>query len=141
MKIRAMEARDEAQVYALLCTLENAVLDRVGFGQLFSRYMAEESLYAWVCEVEGICRGVITLRVAPVLCRVAQVAEIVEVVVDDAFRAQGMGQQLFEAARNKAREVGCARLQLFTNKRRVAAHRFYERMGMTATHEGFSLIL
>ena len=41
----------------------------------------------------------------------------------------------------RARERGCALVQLTTDKRRVEAHRFYRRLGFEATHEGMKLQL
>jgi GNAT superfamily N-acetyltransferase len=41
-----------------------------------------------------------------------------------------------EAARR-----GCALVQLTTDTRRTDAHRFYERLGFTASHVGFKMTL
>jgi GNAT superfamily N-acetyltransferase len=41
----------------------------------------------------------------------------------------------------RAEEMGCRRVQLTSNKRRKDAHRFYERLGFHATHEGFKTSL
>ena len=35
----------------------------------------------------------------------------------------------------------CAIVQLTSDKSRVDAHRFYERLGFTATHDGFKLTI
>jgi GNAT superfamily N-acetyltransferase len=40
-----------------------------------------------------------------------------------------------------ARERGCYRVQLTSNKQRGDAHRFYERNGFSATHQGFKRYL
>ena len=40
-----------------------------------------------------------------------------------------------------ARAAGCRLVQLTTDKRRTDAHRFYERLGFKATHEGMKLEL
>jgi GNAT superfamily N-acetyltransferase len=42
---------------------------------------------------------------------------------------------------DRARERGCAIVQLTSNKERLDAHRFYGRLGFKATHEGFKLRL
>ena len=39
----------------------------------------------------------------------------------------------------RARERGCALVQLTTDKRRGDAHRFYRRLGFEASHEGMKL--
>jgi hypothetical protein len=46
-----------------------------------------------------------------------------------------------EAAIVQAIAAGCYRVQLTSNKSRTAAHRFYERHGFAATHEGFKRYL
>ncbi len=42
---------------------------------------------------------------------------------------------------DEARQRGCALVQLTTDKRREDAHRFYARLGFTASHEGLKLQL
>ena len=61
--------------------------------------------------------------------------------VDQAYRGQGIGQQLIEWAIERARTEGCHMVQLAMNKQRADALRFYERLGFTASHEGFKLYL
>jgi GNAT superfamily N-acetyltransferase len=41
----------------------------------------------------------------------------------------------------EARRRDCALVQLTSDKRREGAHRFYARLGFTASHEGFKLQL
>ncbi|MEU9299316.1 GNAT family N-acetyltransferase [Streptomyces sp. NPDC048269] len=56
-------------------------------------------------------------------------------------RGGGLGAELMKLAAERARERGCALIQLTSNKRRTAAHRFYERLGFARSHEGFKLHL
>ena len=56
-------------------------------------------------------------------------------------RGGGVGRQLMEFAVERARERGCRLVQLTTDKRRDAAHRFYLGLGFVASHEGMKLIL
>jgi GNAT superfamily N-acetyltransferase len=54
-------------------------------------------------------------------------AAVVEnVVVDEALRSHGIGRQLMEHARERAREAGCYKLALSSNARRTRSHAFYE---------------
>jgi len=64
-------------------------------------------------------------------------AVIENVVVDAAERGAGYGEQLLRYAIAQARAAGCYKLSLTSNKERKDAHRFYERLGFRATHEGF----
>ena len=41
----------------------------------------------------------------------------------------------------KPRQRDCALVQLTSDKSRTAAHRFYERLGFVASHEGMKLKL
>ena len=73
--------------------------------------------------------------------RGAMRAQIEAVRVHEAYRNGGLGAALFGWAINEARRRQCALVQLTTDKSRISAHRFYERLGFAATHEGMKLIL
>jgi GNAT superfamily N-acetyltransferase len=57
------------------------------------------------------------------------------------LRGQGIGRALIASIVETARERGCARVQLTSNRRRDRAHAFYERLGFTPSHVGFKLEL
>lgn len=61
--------------------------------------------------------------------------------VDDGYRSQGLGELMVGWAIGESRRRGCALMQLTTHKSRTAAHRFYERLGFEASHEGMKLTL
>jgi GNAT superfamily N-acetyltransferase len=52
------------------------------------------------------------------------------------LRGQRLGEALMQEAMRRARARGCGLMQLTTDKRRTAAHRFYARLGFEASHEG-----
>ena len=56
-------------------------------------------------------------------------------------RGAGLGSALFRWAEQFGRERGATMAQLTTDKQRVDARRFYERLGYVATHEGMKLSL
>ncbi|GHJ43880.1 GNAT family acetyltransferase [Catellatospora sp. TT07R-123] len=56
-------------------------------------------------------------------------------------RGHGLGAQMMQWAIDQARARGCALVQLTTDKSRLDAHRFYERLGFVASHEGMKLPL
>jgi len=66
-------------------------------------------------------------------------AAVENIVVDATRRRSGYGRLLMQAAIGAARAAGCYKLALTSNKRRPAAHRFYEGLGFRATHEGFRI--
>lgn len=68
-------------------------------------------------------------------------ADIEAVRVRSDRRGTGLGTRLIEWCIEAARERGCGMVQLTSNASRTDAHRFYERLGFTASHTGFKLRL
>lgn len=56
-------------------------------------------------------------------------AEIGGLVVDEAYRSQGIGTRLVQAAEDWARAYGCQGLTVRANVVRERAHAFYRRLG------------
>ena len=61
--------------------------------------------------------------------------------VREDMRSQGIGTRLMEWVIRRARDRGCRLLQLTTNRARVDAQRFYQRLGFIASHTGMKLHL
>lgn len=68
-------------------------------------------------------------------------AQVEGVRVSSALRGRGIGAKLMRWAVEEARERECDLVQLTSDRRRPAAHRFYERLGFQRTHAGFKLDL
>ncbi len=66
-------------------------------------------------------------------------AQIEAVRVHEDYRGQGIGQQLFQWAIQRAKEKKAHLVQLTTDKKRPEALKFYENLGFTASHEGMKL--
>ena len=71
----------------------------------------------------------------------ARVALVEAVHVAASERSRGVGAAMMRFAIDEAKKRGCHRVQLTSNKARSDAHRFYERLGFTRSHEGFKLFL
>lgn len=68
-------------------------------------------------------------------------AQIEAVRVSCAHRSRGLGAVMLAWAIDESRRRRCALVQLTTDKARPDAHRFYERLGFVASHEGLKLAL
>jgi ribosomal protein S18 acetylase RimI-like enzyme len=68
-------------------------------------------------------------------------AQIEAVRVAGSLRGRGFGNLMVRWAIGESRRRGCTLMQLTTHKSRTAAHRFYERLGFDASHEGMKLTL
>ncbi|MFI5347317.1 MAG: GNAT family N-acetyltransferase [Elusimicrobiota bacterium] len=91
-----------------------------------------------IAEIDGRVAGSFQLTILPHLAGQGRpVAQIESVHVLSSFRRRGVGGKMMAWAVARAEEKGCRRVQLTSNKKRRDAHRFYERLGFHATHEGF----
>jgi GNAT superfamily N-acetyltransferase len=106
----------------------------------FERLARDRNHTILVAEVSGTIAGTCHVIVVPHLGHALKPFAIVEnVVVDAQVRSSGIGQHLMAAAGDLARRRGCYKLALTSNIARGRAHRFYERLGWTRTHLGYSL--
>ncbi|MBJ6620419.1 GNAT family N-acetyltransferase [Streptomyces sp. DHE17-7] len=86
--------------------------------------------------------GTLQLTIVPGLSRRGAVRSIIEGVrIPADERGSGLGTQLIEWAVDESRRQGCHLVQLTSDKTRSDAHRFYERLGFSASHTGFKLQL
>ncbi|MFE1876359.1 GNAT family N-acetyltransferase [Streptomyces sp. NPDC059496] len=91
---------------------------------------------------DGVVLGCLQLTYVPGLGQNGQERALVEAVrIRADRRGAGLGVELMRLALERARGRGCGLVQLTSNKRRTAAHRFYERLGFARSHEGFKLHL
>lgn len=58
-------------------------------------------------------------------------------VVDSTMRSRGIGKALEEYCTRLAIDRGCAIMELYSNEKRVDAHRFYERQGYKSYEKYF----
>jgi GNAT superfamily N-acetyltransferase len=89
-------------------------------------------------EVVGVCQLIVFrhLHRRGGLC-----AEIESVHVHPDHRGAGIGTILVGETVERARALGCYRVQLTSNRAREEAHRFYERLGFVPSHVGYKLFL
>jgi GNAT superfamily N-acetyltransferase len=95
-----------------------------------------------VTDAAGAVVGTLQVTYIPGLVRRGALRAHIEAVrVREDLRGHGVGQALVAWAIDEARRRDCALVQLTCDKRRRDAHRFYDRLGFTASHEGFKLRL
>jgi GNAT superfamily N-acetyltransferase len=95
-----------------------------------------------VADADGRVVATMQLSFIPGLARRGALrAQIEAVRVHAGLRGSGIGGAMIAWAIDEARRRGCALVQLTSDKQRADAHRFYSRLGFTASHEGFKLTL
>ncbi|GAB2692623.1 GNAT family N-acetyltransferase [Nocardia thraciensis] len=108
----------------------------------FERIDADPGELLVVAQLGDKIVGTFQMSFIPYLMwRGGQIAQIEFVRVAAHLRGRRIGERMMHWAIDEARSRGCARIQLDTNKARADAHRFYERLGFKATHEGMKLFL
>jgi GNAT superfamily N-acetyltransferase len=95
-----------------------------------------------VAELAGEIVGTMQLSFLPGLARRGALrAQIEAVRVAESSQGAGLGTAMMGWAIDEARRRGCGLVQLTTDKSRLDAHRFYQRLGFVASHEGMKLAL
>lgn len=147
LKMRKAAAADLPLVVAMLADdMLGAARERPGDIALYEaalrRIEAQDGNQLLVAELpEGVV-GCLQLIVIPGLgLQGALRGQIEGVRVASSHRGQRIGERMIALAVEAARAAGCRVVQLTTDKRRTDAHRFYERLGFKASHEGMKLDL
>ncbi|MFD9024688.1 GNAT family N-acetyltransferase [Streptomyces parvulus] len=106
------------------------------------RLDADPNQHVVVAVRDGRVVGTLQLTIVPGLSRRGATRSIIEGVrIHADERGGGLGTQLIEWAVDESRRQGCHLVQLTSDKSRTDAHRFYERLGFSASHTGFKLQL
>ncbi|MHB9860370.1 GNAT family N-acetyltransferase [Streptomyces sp. YIM S03343] len=106
------------------------------------RLSGDPNQHVVVAVCEGRVVGTLQLTIVPGLSRRGATRSIIEGVrVHADERGSGLGTQLIEWAIEESRRQDCQLVQLTSDSTRTDAHRFYERLGFTASHIGFKLPL
>lgn len=104
----------------------------------FGAIDADPHQFLAVARRSGRVVGTLQLTFIPGLSRRGATRAQVEAVrVHADERGRGLGADLLRWAEGEARRRGAAMLQLTSDTSREDAHRFYERLGYTASHVGF----
>ncbi|WAT18732.1 GNAT family N-acetyltransferase [Aurantiacibacter sp. MUD11] len=96
----------------------------------------------WIVELDGTPVASFQLSYLPGVSRKgAWRGQIESVRVTPELRGKGVGAAMMRWAIARCEERGCGVVQLTSDVNRPDAHRFYERLGFSATHAGFKLRL
>lgn len=112
------------------------------YEQVFDRIAASSDNALFVALLDTRIVGTFQLTVIPGLINhglLRAKLESVHVLAEN--RSQGIGERMVRHALDEARRRGAGMMELSSNKKRLAAHRFYERLGFVRSHEAFKLML
>ncbi|ADB30295.1 GCN5-related N-acetyltransferase [Kribbella flavida DSM 17836] len=145
--IRRATAADVAGIVALIAedqlgATRESLDDLTPYDAAFAALDADPNQVLVVAESNGELVGTLQLTIIPGLSRRGSSRGLVEAVrVAASARGTGLGTTLMQWAVDESRRRGCTLVQLTSDKTRTDAHRFYQRLGFTNSHEGFKLRL
>jgi GNAT superfamily N-acetyltransferase len=120
----------------------DSAADLACYEQAFRDIDSDPAHLLVVAEADDKIVGTMQLSFLPGLARRGALrAQIEAVRVAEDYRGRGLGAQMFGWAIEEASRRGCALVQLTSDKSRTAAHRFYQRLGFEASHDGLKLKL
>ncbi|MFJ4687868.1 GNAT family N-acetyltransferase [Streptomyces sp. NPDC088789] len=147
LEIRRATAEDVPPIVAMLAddplgAQRESPDDPAPYLTAFERIDADPNQHLVVAVREGRVIGTLQLTIVPGLSRQGATRSIIEGVrVHADERGSGLGTRFIEWAVEESRRQGCQLVQLTSDATRTVAHRFYERLGFTASHVGFKLQL
>lgn len=117
----------------------NDVIDN-RYVKAFQRIDADPNQYLMVVLLTDQIVGTCHLTIMPSLTFMGKTRMQIEAVrVSEAYRGKKIGEWMMHAAIDYAKSQDVSILQLTTNKQRLKAKQFYERLGFQASHEGMKL--
>jgi GNAT superfamily N-acetyltransferase len=107
---------------------------------VFRRLQSYPDYKLFIAAAAGEILGVFAMAVLDNLGHLGAPSALVEdVVVRKDWRQRGIGTEMMRFALSRAREKGCYKLALSSNKNREEAHRFYENLGFQK--HGYSFLV
>ncbi|MFD9327399.1 GNAT family N-acetyltransferase [Streptomyces sp. NPDC060065] len=147
LEIRAAVSDDVPSIVAMLAddplgAERESPDDLTPYLAALARLSGDANQHVVVAVRSGRVVGPLQLTVIPGLSRKGATRSIIEGVrVHADERGGGLGTRLIEWAIDESRCQDCQLVQLTSDVTRTDAHRFYERLGFTASHVGFKLPL
>jgi predicted N-acetyltransferase YhbS len=119
----------------------SVLLDQLGWvvapEQVATELSASPTTEIVVAESDGDVVGLIAISTRRQFQRAGNLITIDTLVVDEAHRSRGVGEQLVGAAFEGAARCSAQAVELVSHVRRVDARRFYERLGFDLTSNYF----
>ncbi|TWV32509.1 GNAT family N-acetyltransferase [Streptomyces misionensis] len=147
LEIRAATADDLPAIIGMLAddplgAQRESPDDPAPYQAALKRLDADPNQHLVVAVRDGRVIGTLQLTTIPGLSHRGATRGLIEAVrIHADERGSGLGTELIQWAVDTARRLDCRMVQLTSDKSRPDAHRFYERLGFTASHEGFKLRL
>ncbi|KAB2928936.1 MAG: GNAT family N-acetyltransferase [Leptonema illini] len=137
IRIRRVRQEDIGFIYEMICDLEHQRLNRREFNAVFRANLQNPDVHYLIAFNNDTPVGFGSLHIQRLLHHAGAVGEVQELYTSPDARGLGIGKQLLAALRRISVKKKCKNLEVTSNRRREAAHRFYVREGMQQSHFKF----
>lgn len=134
LSLRDARPKDAEAMAALIVALGYDVTEKEVRSRLAS--LRKAGLHALVAEQGGLA-GILTTAITQVLHRPRPVGRISMLVVAEKARGAGIGSALVAEAERRLAAAGCGLVEVTSNRKRLRAHVFYEKLGYERTSYRF----
>ena len=135
-RIRPATKDDLDSVYRLIRQLSTHTFSKEQFEDCYLFHLGERSMLVY--EKDHFICGCLAYDIHYPMHLSRKSAEIVNLIVDETYRGQGVGKELLNYFEQIAAENGCVCIEVDSNKKRKNAHRFYIREGFAFNHYKFT---
>ncbi|MGN0620731.1 MAG: GNAT family N-acetyltransferase [Porcipelethomonas sp.] len=137
--IRKAVPEDMDIVYKLISELEECEFPKSEFKQIYDEILDNRHHCILLYENNSEVMGILHLRLENQLHHCGRTAEIMELIILDGHRSEGIGSSLIDAAYKYAMINSCVSLEVTSNCKRTGAHIFYKKNGMELSHYKFTM--
>ncbi len=130
--------QDSDAIYRFISLLEDAAFGRVSFEKYYQAVVAQPNNVYLVAEADGMAVGFLSCHGQLLLHHMGWAYEIQELFVEEAYRSAGIGKKLLEALEAILSEREYDVLEVTSNVKRTAAHKFYLQNGFVQSHVKFT---
>lgn len=135
ISIRKANRQDADAIYALVCELENIKFPKVTFVDLFRVNVKDEQIGYFVAQADERIVGFGSIYLNKLLHHCGIVAEIQELIINEAYRDKKIGSNLLSEMIKWSEQQGAHQIEVCCNNSRIKAHSFYKSNGFVLTHQ------
>lgn len=141
LSIRNALPEDAETVYAMICRLEDSLLDKDYFMDCYVRNVNSPHVIYLLAFNATHAVGFLSCHGQSLLHHTGMVYEIQEMYVDEDYRGQRIGQRLIKELETLLEGRNCSSLEVTSNIARSKAHSFYLRNGFRQSHLKFTKVV
>jgi PhnO protein len=140
IRIREATLNDFESIYGFVNELEETRFIKKNQLKIFAENLLNPHIIYLVAEAEKRVVGFLSCYTQLLLHHSARVAEIQEMFIVKSMRNEKVGKRLLLEVIKRMKEKGITQVEVTSNKKRLAAHRFYEREKFRFTSKKFVLV-